>query len=314
VKRHHSPERDSTAARSHPASSRTGRWAAQLSASPRMQAQRRQIEQSFGSAAQRVSTPARSNATGMPDSLKAGMESLSGLDLSDVRVHRDSARPAQLNALAFAQGKDIFLGPHQEQHLPHEAWHIVQQTQGRVRPTTQMMNAPINDDPALEQEADQMGARASSLAASVPEEVADGAAQRFATVPVGSTVREDFETLQPKKELAPLLPFNQLAWDLLWLQVGTYFDDSAKGWFDVAAKTMLPVPKAEEFGHSSDKKGGGSRRAESRFATLQKEVWNIARMGGEMPSKGALKQLRAATREVAAGLPLTTAQLESEGL
>jgi hypothetical protein len=313
VKRHHSQERHPTSVRSVPDASPTGRWAAQLSASPRMQAQRRKIEQSFGSAAQCVSgaAPARSNATGMPDSLKVGMESLSGLDLSDVRVHRDSDRPAQLNALAFAQGKDIYLGPQQEQHLPHEAWHIVQQAQGRVRPTTQMMNATINDDPALEYEADQMGDRASSLAASVPEEVA---AQRFATVPVGSTVREDFETLQRKKELAPLLPFNQLAWDLLWLQVGTYFDDSAKGWFDVAAKTMLRVPKAEEFGHSSDKKGGGSRRAESRFATLQEEVWHIARMGGEMPSKGALKQLRAASREVPAGIPLTTAQLESEGL
>ena len=326
MKRHQSTGRDTTSAGSARDPSRVGRWADQLSATPRMQAQRRQIEQSFGSAAQCVSgaAPARSNATGMPDSLKAGMESLSGLDLSDVRVHRDSDQPAQLNALAFAQGKDIYLGPHQEQHLPHEAWHVVQQAQGRVRPTTQMMSATINDDPALEQEADQMGARASSMAASLPQEEdtaqrfaagpEDGVAQRFATASEGGTVREDVETVQRKQELLLNAPLNGLAWQLLWDEVGTYFDPSAKDWFEVAAKTMLPVPRATEFGHSSDRHGGGSRRAEKRFAELQKDVWDIARMRGDMPRKGALRQLQPATREGSGGLPLTIAQLERERL
>jgi hypothetical protein len=71
----------------------------------------------------------------MPDHLKAGIESLSGMDLSDVRVHLNSEKPAQLNALAYAQGNDIHLGPGQERHLPHEVWHVIQQRQGRVQAT-----------------------------------------------------------------------------------------------------------------------------------------------------------------------------------
>ena len=73
----------------------------------------------------------------MPSQLKAGIETLSGVDISGVRVHRNSNKPAQLNALVYAQGNDIHLGPGQERHL-HEAWHVVQQRQGRVRETVQM--------------------------------------------------------------------------------------------------------------------------------------------------------------------------------
>ena len=100
------------------------------------------------------------NRTGMPDALKGGIEALSGMDMSDVRVHRNSSQPAQLNALAYAQGNDVHLGPGQEQHLPHEAWHVVQQRQGRVAPTMQMQGVAVNDDAGLEHEADVMGAKA----------------------------------------------------------------------------------------------------------------------------------------------------------
>jgi hypothetical protein len=106
-------------------------------------------------------TKPRGNNTGLPDKLKAGIESLSGLTLDQVKVHYNSAQPAQLNALAYAQGSDIHLAPGQEQHLPHEAWHIVQQAQGRVRPTMQMNNGVlVNNDAGLEREADLMGALA----------------------------------------------------------------------------------------------------------------------------------------------------------
>ncbi|WP_160148495.1 DUF4157 domain-containing protein [[Leptolyngbya] sp. PCC 7376] len=100
------------------------------------------------------------NNTGLPDNLKTGMENLSGISLDDVKVHRNSDKPAQLQAKAYAQGTDIHLGPGQEKHLPHEAWHIVQQKQGRVKPSFQMKGAAINDDSSLEREADVMGARA----------------------------------------------------------------------------------------------------------------------------------------------------------
>lgn len=104
------------------------------------------------------------NRTGLPDHLKAGVESLSGLSMDHVRVHYNSAMPAQLSAHAYAQGSDIHLAPGQGRHLPHEAWHVVQQAQGRVRAVAQMARGvPVNDDPALEHEADVMGARAASL-------------------------------------------------------------------------------------------------------------------------------------------------------
>lgn len=104
------------------------------------------------------------NRTGMPDQLKAGIESLSGLSMDEVKVHYNSSRPAELNAHAFAHGNDIHLGPGQDRHLPHEAWHVVQQAQGRVRPTIQLKEwGGVNSDVSLEAEADLMGAKALSL-------------------------------------------------------------------------------------------------------------------------------------------------------
>lgn len=98
------------------------------------------------------------NHTGLPDQLKQGVETLSGYSMDDVKVHYNSGKPAQLQALAYAQGSDIHVGPGQEQHLPHEAWHVVQQKQGRVQPTIQMKTGvPVNDDKGLEREADEMG-------------------------------------------------------------------------------------------------------------------------------------------------------------
>ncbi len=117
-----------------------------------------------GAAVQRQQDGARPNQTGMPDQLKSGIESLSGMSMDHVKVHYNSPQPAQLNALAYAQGSDIHVGPGQEQHVPHEAWHVVQQAQGRVQATTQMKEGvPVNDDPGLEHEADVMGAKAMSL-------------------------------------------------------------------------------------------------------------------------------------------------------
>ncbi|CAM1367401.1 hypothetical protein TSEDIMI_40097 [Tenacibaculum sediminilitoris] len=102
----------------------------------------------------------KDNNTGLPDNLKMGIENLSGYAMDDVKVHYNSNKPAQLNAHAYAQGTDIHLGSGQEKHLPHEAWHIVQQKQGRVQPTTSLNGAQINDNEGLESEADIMGGKA----------------------------------------------------------------------------------------------------------------------------------------------------------
>ncbi len=104
------------------------------------------------------------NNTGLPNQLKSGIESLSGMSMDGVKVHYNSDKPAQLNAHAYAQGTDIHVAPGQEQHLPHEAWHVVQQAQGRVQATTQMQGTSVNDDAGLESEADVMGAKALSSA------------------------------------------------------------------------------------------------------------------------------------------------------
>lgn len=102
------------------------------------------------------------NETGMPDNLKAGIEDLSGFSMDDVRVHYNSDKPATVQALAYTQGTDIHVAPGQEQHLPHEAWHVAQQMAGRVEPTTEVGGLPVNDSIELEHEADVMGARANS--------------------------------------------------------------------------------------------------------------------------------------------------------
>ncbi|BDD04506.1 eCIS core domain-containing protein [Aureibacter tunicatorum] len=107
------------------------------------------------------------NNTGLPDKLKTGVENLSGYSMDDVKVHYNSDKPAQLQAHAYAQGTDIHVASGQEKHLPHEAWHVVQQKQGRVKPTKQMKGkVNVNDDPALERQADIMGQRANEFTSS----------------------------------------------------------------------------------------------------------------------------------------------------
>lgn len=120
------------------------------------------------------------NKTGLPDGLKSGMESISGMSLDDVKVHRNSDKPAQLQAHAYAQGSDIHLGAGQEKHLPHELGHVVQQKEGRVKPTVQLQGKiNINDDSSLEKEADVLGQKAQSVG--IPTEIGSetGVAQRM---------------------------------------------------------------------------------------------------------------------------------------
>ncbi len=124
------------------------------------------LQGKFSTESTQLKPVASANNTGLPDNLKAGIENLSGYAMDDVKVHYNSDRPAQLNAHAYAQGTDIHVASGQEKHLPHEAWHVAQQKQGRVKPTMQMKgNVNINDDVALENEADVMGAKALQMKA-----------------------------------------------------------------------------------------------------------------------------------------------------
>ncbi len=151
----------------------------------------------------------RSNKTGLPDKLKLGIENLSGYSMDDVKVHYNSNKPAQLQAHAYAQGTDIHLAPGQEKQLPHEAWHVVQQKQGRVKPTRQLKSkVNINDDAELEKEADVMGYKALGFSLNSREESAqlkaesvsnDYTIQRRKIKSKGLTVAGEFHT-KPKEQ------------------------------------------------------------------------------------------------------------------
>lgn len=132
-----------------------------------------QLQRLIGNQAVAQLIQRKRNETGMPDLLKSGVEQLSGQSLDDVKVHYNSDKPAQLQAQAYAEGTDIHVAPGQERNLAHEAWHVVQQRQGRVKPTMQMGDAMVNDDAALEQEADVMGAKAVSKDSALQRKVAE---------------------------------------------------------------------------------------------------------------------------------------------
>lgn len=95
------------------------------------------------------------------------MESAFGADFSAVRIHQGPQAQA-VGALAYAQGNDIYFAPGQfnpasergQEILGHELTHVIQQREGRVQKTAHIKGADINDDPALEREADELGARA----------------------------------------------------------------------------------------------------------------------------------------------------------
>lgn len=100
----------------------------------------------------------KKNTTGLPDNLKSGIENLSGHSMDDVKVHYNSAVPAQLELHSYSDGTNI--DPDQKKHLPDEAWHVVQQKKGRIKPTLPAkVEVDINDDRQLENEADMIGIR-----------------------------------------------------------------------------------------------------------------------------------------------------------
>jgi hypothetical protein len=78
----------------------------------------------------------------LPPALRAGIESLSGHDLAGVRVDENSSLPASVGSLAYTKGSEIHLAPGQEQHLPREAWHAVQQASPEPASTEESHDVP----------------------------------------------------------------------------------------------------------------------------------------------------------------------------
>ena len=106
----------------------------------------------------------------MPEEVQAKMENSFGQDFSNVNIHTDSDQAKNIGAQAYAQGNNIHFAPGQynpgsksgQELLGHELTHVVQQSQGKVQPgEVHGKGLNINNDPALEKEADEMGKLAS---------------------------------------------------------------------------------------------------------------------------------------------------------
>lgn len=145
-----------------------------------------------------TSVSSKPNTTGIPLQMKKNFESLSGFSFDDVKVHYHSDKPAQLQALAYAQGNNIYLGPGQEKHLSHELGHIVQQKQGRVKNTGFIGGLPLNDNPALEAEADYLSTQTSNKITSAIDytSASQPAIQRIRISPYKELKDETFETAE----------------------------------------------------------------------------------------------------------------------
>ncbi len=198
---------------------------------------------------------------GLPSHLKAGIENLSGLSAEGVQVHYNSAKPAQVQALAYTRGSEIEVGPGQEQHLPHEAWHVVQQRQGRVKPTLQAKGAAINDNAGLEHEADAMGARANDIGRQTLQRSATQATDPIANpAPGGPVIQRKWVA----KESLPHLQFSLIKWEYAAEDMGRAYR-LAPGWYWAKSdfRTYWAIPQTYTDEDVAAIKAGGQRPAQN---------------------------------------------------
>lgn len=153
----------------------------------------------------------------MPASVQARMENSFGADFSNVRIHEGPQAQA-LGATAYTQNSDIHFAPGQyrpnsqsgQELLGHELAHVVQQSQGGVQATTQAKGVGINDDPGLEREADEMGARAARGEQAGSAAAAAGGVQRK-VAPNAGVVQRDGDDVVPQQATAEQLLREQRA-------------------------------------------------------------------------------------------------------
>ena len=82
--------------------------------------------------------------TAIPAYLKSQAERKSGCDLSNVKVHYNSTKPADYQAVGIAQKNTIHLAPFHENKIKHEVVHIVQQKQNTF-PVCQQRGSVVSD-------------------------------------------------------------------------------------------------------------------------------------------------------------------------
>ncbi|MBT9314489.1 hypothetical protein [Leptothoe spongobia] len=101
---------------------------------------------------------------GLPKRLRSGIENLSGYSMADVRVEYNSSVPGKYSALGYAKGRTIHLAKGAENYLPHEAWHMVQQKQGRRPNTTETEGGQtVSTDSRMESEATEKGRKSMQI-------------------------------------------------------------------------------------------------------------------------------------------------------
>lgn len=139
---------------------------------------------------------ASSGGRTLPAPLRTQMESAFNASFANVKVHEGN-HVGSVGAIAYTQGNHVHFAPGQfnpntrsgQALLGHELAHVVQQRQGRVKPTTQVNGLPVNDQSALEQEADALGQKAAQMktpATLQRQETQDKAANYQITSPKGS--------------------------------------------------------------------------------------------------------------------------------
>lgn len=124
-----------------------------------------QAKTAFQGISQALNPPRPAPGTGMPlpAAMQQKMEASFNADFSDVRIHQDEAAE-QIGAIAFTRGSNIHFAPGEfnptsqsgQQLLGHELAHVVQQRHRQV-PAAPSQDLPINTNPKLEAEADQIG-------------------------------------------------------------------------------------------------------------------------------------------------------------
>jgi hypothetical protein len=147
-----------------------------------------------------TSQTSSASRSSMPAPVRSRMENSFGTSFSDVNIHTDSPQAKSMGALAFTQGNNVHFAPGQynpqsssgQALLGHELTHVVQQRAGRVS-VPQSKGAPINADPSLETEADQIGAKAAK-----GEQVqVPGATSSFKTIPPIQSSTEPVQCFLP---------------------------------------------------------------------------------------------------------------------
>jgi uncharacterized protein DUF4157 len=142
--------------------------------------------------APQAAAPTTGGGDALPEAVRGKMEGAFGTSFEDVRIHQGDHAEG-VGAAAYAQGSNLHFAPGQyapgtpagDELIGHELTHVVQQRAGRV--DAPQHKGGINDDPALEAEADTMGARAAAgdrvaMPGGGGGAVAQGAVQRKLTL------------------------------------------------------------------------------------------------------------------------------------